>query len=94
MTLRQSLSCLDVLENVLRKRDISAHRLTLAAVELGHWRCEFSSVFRSKTYTRHYLRNYPAAEPVAEFDDRNRLYSLKGAINYSAGHPGCLLRKS
>lgn len=63
-------------------------------MELGHWRCEFSSVFRSKVYTRHYLRNYPAAEPVDEFDDRNRLYSLKGAINYSAGHPGCMLRRT
>lgn len=63
-------------------------------MELGHWRCEFSSVFRSKLYTRHYLRNYPAAEPVDEFDDRNRLYSIKGAINYAAGHPGSILRKT
>ncbi|KAI1329084.1 Fructosamine kinase-domain-containing protein [Xylariaceae sp. FL0255] len=63
-------------------------------MELGHWRCEFSSVFRSKLYTRHYLRNYPAAEPTTEFDDRNRLYSLKGAINYSAGHYGSSLRKT
>ncbi|KAK6833359.1 Fructosamine kinase-domain-containing protein [Apiospora arundinis] len=63
-------------------------------MELGHWRCEFSSVFRAKVYTRHYLRNYPAAEPASEFDDRNRLYSLKGAINYAAGHPGSMLRKT
>ncbi|EAQ82890.1 hypothetical protein CHGG_11066 [Chaetomium globosum CBS 148.51] len=63
-------------------------------MELGHWRCEFSSVFRDEAYTRHYLQNYPAAEPVEEFDDRNRLYSLKGAINYSAGHPGTPLRKT
>ena len=63
-------------------------------MELGHWRCEFSSVFRAKIYTRHYLRNYPAAEPADEFDDRNRLYSLKGAINYSAGHPGSNLRRT
>lgn len=63
-------------------------------MELGHWRCEFSSVFRSKAYTREYLRNYPAAEPVDEFDDRNRLYSLKGAINYSAGHSGSPLRRT
>lgn len=63
-------------------------------MELGHWRCEFSSVFRSKAYTRDYLRNYPAAEPVEEFDDRNRLYSLKGAINYSAGHSGSPLRRT
>lgn len=63
-------------------------------MELGHWRCEFSSVFRAATYTPHYLQNYPAAEPVDEFDDRNRLYSIKGAINYSAGHPGSILRKT
>lgn len=61
-------------------------------MELGHWRCEFSSVFRAKSYLRHYVRNYPKTEPVDEFDDRNRLYSLKGAINYSAGHTGSLLR--
>jgi fructosamine-3-kinase len=63
-------------------------------MELGHWRCEFSSVFRAKAYTRHYLWNYPTAEPVDEFNDRNRLYSLKGAINYSTGHPGSNLRKT
>lgn len=68
--------------------------LTLNAVELGIWRCEFTRVFRSKEYTTHYLRNYPAAEPAAEFDDRNRLYSLKGNLNYSAGHPGTLLRRT
>ncbi|KAI1358903.1 Fructosamine kinase-domain-containing protein [Xylaria arbuscula] len=61
-------------------------------MELGHWRCEFSSVFRSKLYTREYLRSYHAADPADQFDDRNRLYSLKGAINYSAGHPGSELR--
>lgn len=63
-------------------------------MELGHWRCEFSSVFRSKVYWSHYLQSHPAAEPFDEFDDRNRLYSLKGAINYAAGHPGSLLRKT
>ena len=63
-------------------------------MELGHWRCEFSSVFRKKEYTERYLGNYPAAHPVDEFDDRNRLYSLKGAINYSAGHLGSSLRKT
>ncbi|KAK3997917.1 Fructosamine kinase-domain-containing protein [Cladorrhinum sp. PSN332] len=52
------------------------------------------SVFRANVYTRHYLRNYPAAEPADEFDDCNRLYSLKGTINYSAGHPGTPLEKT
>ncbi|KAI0118717.1 Fructosamine kinase-domain-containing protein [Nemania sp. FL0031] len=63
-------------------------------MELGHWRCEFSSVFRLELYTSNYLKNYPAAEPADQFDDRNRLYSLKGAINYSAGHPRSPLRKT
>ncbi|KAK7911191.1 hypothetical protein PG985_013672 [Apiospora marii] len=63
-------------------------------MELGHWRCEFSSVFRDKVYIESYLENYPPAEPVDEFDDRNRLYSLQGAINYSAGHPDSSLRKT
>jgi protein-ribulosamine 3-kinase len=54
-------------------------------MEMGHWRCEFSSVFRAKIYTWHYLHAYPAAEPADDFDDRNRIYSLKDPTNYSAG---------
>jgi fructosamine-3-kinase len=63
-------------------------------MELSAWRCEYTFVFRAPEYMEAYLRNYPAAEPAEEFDDRNRLYSLKGAINYSAGHPGSELRKT
>ena len=63
-------------------------------MELGHWRCEFSSVFRKPEYMKQYLCHYPKAEPVDEFDDRNRLYSLKGAVNYSAGHPKSNLRRT
>ncbi|KAH6848432.1 Fructosamine kinase-domain-containing protein [Chaetomium sp. MPI-CAGE-AT-0009] len=63
-------------------------------MELGHWRCEFSSVFRSEAYIRYYIQHYPPAEPAEEFEDRLRLYSLKGAINYSAGHPGSELRRT
>ncbi|AEO63776.1 uncharacterized protein THITE_2039488 [Thermothielavioides terrestris NRRL 8126] len=63
-------------------------------MELGAWRCEYTSVFRADAYVQAYLQHYPAAEPADEFDDRNRLYSLKGAINYSAGHPGSELRKT
>jgi fructosamine-3-kinase len=63
-------------------------------MDLGQWRADFCSHLRSKIYTRHYLRNYPPAEPVEEFDDRNRLYSMKSTINYSAGHPGCIVRQT
>jgi protein-ribulosamine 3-kinase len=63
-------------------------------MELSHWRVEFASHLRSKVYLKQYLRNYPPAEPGDEFDDRNRLYSLKASFNYSAGHPGSFLRKT
>ncbi|KAF1999062.1 hypothetical protein P154DRAFT_577449 [Amniculicola lignicola CBS 123094] len=63
-------------------------------MELGHWRCKFSSVFRAKKQARHYMKHYPAADPAEEFDDQNRLYSIKGAINYSTGHPGSGLKKT
>lgn len=42
----------------------------------------------------HYLRYFPAAEPVDEFDDRDRLYSIKVAINHSAMRPGSIRRKT
>ncbi|AEO64726.1 uncharacterized protein THITE_116263 [Thermothielavioides terrestris NRRL 8126] len=57
-------------------------------------RCEFSSVLRRKEYIENYRIHYEPAEPEEDFEDRIRLYSLKAAINYSAGHPGCLLRKT
>lgn len=63
-------------------------------MDLGQWRADFCSHLRSQVYTQAYLRCYPAAEPQEEFDDRNRLYSLKGTINYSAGHPGCVVRQT
>ena len=63
-------------------------------MDLGPWRADFCSHVRSPVYTQQYLRYYRAAEPVDEFDDRNRLYSLKGTLNYSAGHPGCIVRQS
>lgn len=63
-------------------------------MELGQWRTEFCWYLRSEVFMDFYLKNYPPAEPAAEFDDRNRLYSLKSTFNYSAGHPGCLARQS
>ncbi|ETS74942.1 hypothetical protein PFICI_13426 [Pestalotiopsis fici W106-1] len=63
-------------------------------MDLGHWRNEFCSHLRSKVYLEQYLRQYPAAEPREEFDDRNRLYCLKGNLNWSAGHPNSVLRRT
>ncbi|TDZ17341.1 Protein-ribulosamine 3-kinase [Colletotrichum orbiculare MAFF 240422] len=63
-------------------------------MELGHWVCEFSATFGAQAYMDRYVEFFEMAEPADEFDDRVRLYSLKGGINYSAGHPGSRLRKS
>ncbi|EPE35698.1 Protein kinase-like (PK-like) [Glarea lozoyensis ATCC 20868] len=63
-------------------------------MDLGQWRADFCTHLRSNIYTRHYLKNYPAADPVEQFDDRNRLYSMKGTMNYSAGHPGSIVRQT
>lgn len=63
-------------------------------MEMGLWRADFCSHLRSPIYKEQYLLKYPAAEPVDEFDDRNRLYSLKASLNYSAGHPESAVRQS
>lgn len=63
-------------------------------MDLGIWRSDFGQHLRAEIYTRNYLRNFSAAEPVEEFDDRNRLYSLKYSLSYSAGHPGSTTRQT
>jgi protein-ribulosamine 3-kinase len=53
--------------------------------ELGMWRRE---VIRfGKVYFRQYLRNFPPSEPVEQWDDRNRLYSLKYNLSQSIAWP-------
>ncbi|KAL9044065.1 MAG: hypothetical protein Q9214_002772 [Letrouitia sp. 1 TL-2023] len=63
-------------------------------MELGIWRCQWRQFFREQVYSRNYKRNFEAAEPIEEWDDRNRLYSLKYNLNYSGGHPGSVTRET
>ncbi len=63
-------------------------------MELGIWRCQWGQFFRADVYSMSYQRNYKAADPVAECDDRNRLYSLEYNLNYSGGHPGSITRQT
>jgi protein-ribulosamine 3-kinase len=64
-------------------------------MDLGIWRCEQSGQYlQAKIYSRNYFRNFEAAEPAEECEDRNRLYSLKYNLNYSAGHPGNVTRQT
>ena len=60
-------------------------------MELGMWRRE-AARYLGPQYLREYQRLVGPAEPVAEFDDRNRLYCLHYRINYSIGHPGATER--
>lgn len=61
-------------------------------MEFGTWRCSWAYYFNSPTYLRLYQRHIERSEPVDEWDDRNRLYSLHPYLNDSAGHRGSISR--
>lgn len=62
-------------------------------MELGIWRTDHHRM-KSKAYRTEYLRNFEASEPIDEWDDRNRLYSVKTQLMYSAHVPGTKVRKA
>ena len=62
-------------------------------MEFGTWRCSWAFHFNSPTYMRLYQRHFEPSEPVEEWDDRNRLYSIHPYLNDSAGHPGSVSRQ-
>lgn len=61
-------------------------------MEFGTWRASWAYYFNSPVYMRLYQRHIEPSEPVEEWDDRNRLYSLHPYLNDSAGHPGSISR--
>ncbi len=61
-------------------------------MEFGTWRCSWAFHFKSPIYMRLYQRHIEPSEPLEEWDDRNRLYSIHPYLNDSAGHPGSLSR--
>ena len=61
-------------------------------MEIEMWRTEHHRL-HAEVYRREYLRNFAPAEPVEEWDDRNRLYSVKTKLMYSAHVPGSEVRK-
>lgn len=63
-------------------------------IMIALWPAVRNTFFRSKDYLEAYKARFPPAEPVDEFDDRNRLYSIKVAMNYSAMVPGSMRRKT
>jgi len=61
-------------------------------MEFGTWRASWACHFNSPIYMRLYQRHIEPSEPVDEWDDRNRLYSVHIYLNDSAGHPGSISR--
>lgn len=62
-------------------------------MEFGTWRCSWATHFRSPIYLREYQRHIGPSEPVEEWDDRHRLYSIYPYLVDSAGHPGSASRE-
>ena len=62
-------------------------------MEFGTWRCSWAFHFNSPVYMRMYQRQIEPSEPVDEWDDRNRLYSIHPYLVDSAGHPGSQSRR-
>lgn len=56
-------------------------------MELGIWRAERHEL-RAEVFRNEYLRNFEASEPKEEWDDRNRLYSAKTNLMFSACYKG------
>ncbi|OQV09422.1 hypothetical protein CLAIMM_13546 [Cladophialophora immunda] len=56
-------------------------------MELGMWRTDILRF--GKPYYDKYLSYMPPSEPVEQFDDRNRLYSIKFKIAHCLGWPDC-----
>ncbi|KAL8672954.1 MAG: hypothetical protein Q9224_007544 [Gallowayella concinna] len=62
-------------------------------MEFGTWRCSWAFYFNSPDYMRLYQHSIKPSEPVDEWNDRNRLYSIHPYLNDSAGHPGSFSRQ-
>lgn len=54
--------------------------------DIGMWRRKV--VRFNKPYIRQYLMRFPPSEPADQWDDRNRLYSIKFNFGHSISFPG------
>lgn len=54
-------------------------------MEIGNWRCYYNQI-SSRVYTETYHKYNPPSEPVDEWEDRNRLYSIYYNVIYSVNH--------
>ncbi|KAI0132550.1 Fructosamine kinase-domain-containing protein [Xylariales sp. AK1849] len=58
---------------------------------IGMWRVDHHHM-KAKEYRIEYFKNFEPDDPVEECDDRNRLYSIKERVMYSAHVPGTKAR--
>ncbi|KAM0332422.1 hypothetical protein ACHAQA_002703 [Verticillium albo-atrum] len=58
--------------------------------DLGIWRRD--AVHFKQPYFEEYLARMPPSEPASQWDDRNRLYSLKFNLTHSSHYPGSSAR--
>ena len=61
--------------------------------ELGNWRAPRHRL-SAKAYVESYKEHFPPSEPVEEWDDRNRLYSLRYDLAAAVFHPQSSLRQA
>lgn len=60
-------------------------------MEIAVWRVEHHRM-KADIFKKEYIRNAGIHEPIEEFDDRIRLYSVKTKLMYSAHVPGTSVR--
>lgn len=58
---------------------------------VGMWRVDHHHM-NGKEYRNEYFKTFEPDEPVEDYDDRNRLYSIKEMLMYSAHIPGTKAR--
>ena len=62
-------------------------------MEIAMWRGKVNKVVSSKVYLNNYLSRMGISEPVEQFDDRNRTYSVYHTLHASACHNGSSFRE-
>ncbi|KAL8811096.1 MAG: hypothetical protein Q9200_002066 [Gallowayella weberi] len=67
--------------------DASAHYAHWE-MEIAIWRGKFNKVVNSKAYLDEYVKRMGISEPTAQFEDRNRIYSVYHNLHGSACHKG------
>ncbi|KAF2671660.1 hypothetical protein BT63DRAFT_422204 [Microthyrium microscopicum] len=62
-------------------------------IEVAIWRARFNKILGAKVYLNTYLARMGISEPVEQFDDRHRIYSVYHTLHESACHNGSSFRE-